>query len=592
LSEALAQSILSDPKYGGSWLTPSRAGLLALAQRGQHVWNAWRNATLPRNVPVDFSDEDFTSVAPRIDFRGFDLRGKVSFAGARFSSDTTFERSTWTHATFNGAQFGRGASFYSATFEDEATFDDALFQGVAIFDSATFAKRVSFVRCRFAGAFSCKGAKYRGEASFESAMVADKSSFASAHFVGRASFTNAQLGASTSFSKAHFQSDAEFIAAQLGDELQFSETSFDADVSFERATVGEACNFVQANIRGTMSLSGSSFGTRTSYERANFGTLELDGAKFGDRVSFAKAFIRVLGKTTDLVFGTEASFDDTTFKGPISFAATLFGKDASFAGATFSGLADFSRARFKGDVSFRSEGGVPFGDVRFEGTYFGGTARFSGRAFKGTTSFRPSSRDDIRLPTVFVEAPDFHNCQLHQDTDFRDAEFRGISDPASAHRYRTLKLAMSQHQAVREERNFFRLEMMAERAQEQRRAAKLLYTAYSLFSDYGLSAKRPLIALGVVTLASLPLYGLAAGLKPSATPDWHATIQLVEYAALNALPVPGIDKTLTSLWEDLSSSGPVRVGILMPLVQFVHRWTALLAFFFIGLALRNFFKLK
>ena len=151
----------------------------------------------------------------------------------------------------------------------------------------------------------------------------------------------------------------------------------------------------------------------------------------------------------------------------------------------------------------------------FENATFGGRARFSNRRFLDTTSFRK---------TVFVVAPEFHNCVLHQDTDFSGADFqdhRGTDYVDAARAYRTLKLAMEQLRNRDEQARFFRHEQRARRLRpDTPRALKAISWLYETTADYGESPVRPLLWLLAAFLVFSGLYFLAQG-APSAGASWQ-----------------------------------------------------------------------
>lgn len=91
--------------------------------------------------------------------------------------------------------------------------------------------------------------------------------------------------------------------------------------------------------------------------------------------------------------------------------------------------------------------------------------------------------------------PKFHGCELHQDTSFEGAEFpKPTGSEEAARAFRTLKLAFSKQQAIREEQRFFKLEMEEETLRETG-LKRQLFVTYKYFSDYGFSITRPFTLL-------------------------------------------------------------------------------------------------
>ena len=143
------------------------------------------------------------------------------------------------------------------------------------------------------------------------------------------------------------------------------------------------------------------------------------------------------------------------------------------------------------------------GWASFHHATFSGRADFSNRDFIGKTDFRDA---------VFNVAPEFYGSELHQDTDFAGTEFRdhkGNDQVDAARAYRTLKLAMEQLRATREQAKFFRHEQRSLRLRaDTPRSLKAISWLYEVTSDYGESPIRPLACVGVVFLFFFVFYSL------------------------------------------------------------------------------------
>ena len=194
--------------------------------------------------------------------------------------------------------------------------------------------------------------------------------------------------------------------------------------------------------------------------------------------------------------------------------------------------------------------------------------------------------------TEFDGIPKFHGCKLHQDTSFDRAIFSAPMTSASARAYRTLKLAMAQHQAVRDEQLFFRLEMAAE-SNSIKGMQRTFYFLYKVLSNYGFSLKRPLFFWAVCLGAIGLVHGALSG--PSALEsgvDWGRTSQWAQYVLFNSLPLPGFDKYQLSLREELFDRQDQTRLLFVILFDLLHKGCALVALFLVGLALRNLFKMR
>jgi hypothetical protein len=204
--------------------------------------------------------------------------------------------------------------------------------------------------------------------------------------------------------------------------------------------------------------------------------------------------------------------------------------------------------------------------------------------------------------TFFLGIPIFHQCKLNQDTSFDDTEFETSSSPEAARAFRTLKLAMEQIKATREEQRFFRLEMKAEHPSLPW-GKRCISTLYSLFSDYGFSLWRPIVWLLALSLLFGTGYGLLANACAAdgecAKVAWDAntgssadrTSAVIKYTLASVSPVPGLDRMQTELRAPLfGHHGWVPITALM--LEILHKIIALVMVFLFALALRNLFKMK
>ncbi len=209
----------------------------------------------------------------------------------------------------------------------------------------------------------------------------------------------------------------------------------------------------------------------------------------------------------------------------------------------------------------------------FFGVKFYSDLSFENRKFEKKTIFKE---------VIFYQAPKFHNCELHQDTDFQGSEFRDTITDGAERAYRTLKLMMDKKSARREEAMFFALEQKSLlnaplkkyenktldylrfgiNAQIMKIASnqgvitnknfynnamlesnaelhagfylslteKIISFIYLLFSNYGQSMKKPLVILITSLLGFFPLcYALTMSLDAQHNINWgeayHASFQ-------------------------------------------------------------------
>ena len=420
--------------------------------------------------------------------------------------------------------------------------------------------------------------------------------------LNRVDFSNQKLNnfSKFDFSKFDFPPFTDFHAAH-----------FDHDVSFKKAVFGDAVSF-----------KGAIFGNRTDFNGVKFkGAVNFDCVRFEDQTDFAQADIDV-GYFNACQFGRYTSFSYVQF-GVARFSGTQFGSETSFNGACFRGEARFwgvswgeLRQFFIDDFSYESARDWAkarelcpqgFESIYFSGTRFEGEVDFSNRHFKGRTFFAKltipnkmrSAFDalDNKKSTVFCKPPKFHGCELHQDTSFEGAKFPDPTGREEAARaYRTLKLAFSKQQAIREEQRFFRLEMEEETLRETG-LKRLLFKAYKTFSDYGFSVARPMLYLAFLPIAwmtlgyaCLSLFQLVpSGVFLHKRPESTWLAQILHLSLTSALPIPGID-----LAKELRSSlfGNGVIASIALILEMLQKILSLTGLFLAGLALRNLFKLK
>lgn len=405
-------------------------------------------------------------------------------------------------------------------------------------------------------------------------------------------FSNMQFGDDADFSFAQFGNYANFQFAQFGERAVFVGALFEGRANFDVSRLGDGADFSVAQFANGADFTVAQFGANTQFVATQFGAqTDFRGAQFGNRVDFRYAH-----------FGDEAIFRGYSWK----TLQTVYGHH-------FQAAKDWADARNLLPDVFRG--------VRFSGAVFEGTVDFSDRQFSSTTDFgllhveftytdvvrdkdqRPVQDEDSEWQTEekrptqhhvsFGKAPIFHGCELHQDTSFEGVVFPlATGSDEAARAYRTLKLAFSKQQAIREEQRFFRLEMEEETLRETG-LKRWLFKAYKKFSDYGFSITHPLKYGGLSVLALTAVYGLLSwlgqcGLSVQAC---HFAPQWLEFSLLQTLPLPGLDKLSEAASKAFWPAGAWWSLGLSALV-ILHKTISLAALFLIGLALRNLFKLK
>ena len=525
--------------------TIDKKGCELLARAGKVVWNAWREAHPVRSNEelvddfeniADFSGEDFRN--DPIDFSDFVFGDSANFAGAQFGDLARFE----------GAQFGNGADFQYAQFGDRANFEGAQFGCNA---------RLLFLKF---GAF----------ANFKDAMFDDFTSFAYSVFHNHTTFKNTQFGGSVCF-----------VCAKFGKWTVFQGTQFGWEALFDGVKIDEGADF-----------------SGTDWAMAFYGNQTDKRKTWAEQRGLApNRFKRI-------------SFQGATFQGRVNFS-----------NREFTDTADFSA--LKKDVSPDDKVVIlPAGTP----TTFAVAPLFHNATLHPDTSF---------------DGAQFLDVGKHRDRAGIDRDRASIE--SAAHAYRTLKLAFSGQQATRQEQQFLRLEMAEEallapsvrewlRGQrEYDLPPRFYYTIYRLLSDYGFSIWRPVVLL-LASLSVLFLPWLALGWGAwflwcvMGTPTkfwWDMRTPTKKERDKSLLSLVGllvgilIAPTLwLGLWQAVSHCDlcgdymNVAIPALFPspfsshdfdwgcieetsaALQTVQKVLAVLAWFLIGLALRNRFKMK
>jgi hypothetical protein len=444
----------------------------------------------------------------------------------------------------------------------------------------------------------------------------------------RLRFPSRKVNATTTENHADFhqidfrQQQIDFAGFEFGESANFREVVFADHASFDRAKFGMWAVFDKAKFGKWACFQNTQFGIRASFNQAIF-ALEprFDYAQFGYSASF-----------DETQFGESSHFDEAQFAGGASFDRATFGKRACFIGTQFGDPVRFHYAQFGDDVHFdarkrdqmqswrghqmssnaqwaKAYGLDPeqFPSASFSGVDFEGRVSFFGRKFDGPLQFTPQSYVSI-LPdksvvgwqraTKFGAAPIFHECKFNQDTSFEKAIFPAATGSEEAARaYRTLKLAFTQQQAIREEQRFFKLEMLeeAKSAEKNNDRTRLLYRGYEYFSDFGFSVSRPLYVLIMSTVTALILYGLQADLSlciPKKV-TCEMTGSLFQFGLASALP--GFEKLADPAAIKLfgkTDQGIANISVTTTITLLIHKAISVIFLFLIGLALRNLFKLK
>jgi len=410
--------------------------------------------------------------------------------------------------------------------------------------------------------------KFGDGAKFERTLWGDKARFDESEWGGWANFSGAQWGDGADFSRTAWLGTSIFDNTVWGFGANFYEASWQVRASFIGSLWSAGANFFKASWRQGVDFRGSVWTTAARFENAHSdGCMDFSGSAWGGKADFRR--IRCAG----LIFD----------------------------GCSWDRLSGFSLQAAKNWAKHIGSSPYELEEIDFSGATFSGYVSFSNRKFKGVTNFGLLPFDQLwsqqHRHTTFTVAPLFHGCELHQDTSFEGAVFPAASgDEKAIHAYRTLKLAFSKQQAIREEQRFFRLEMEEETLRETG-LKRWLFKLYKELSDYGFSAMLPTtyLLLAPFFLMAL-LYGLIAEVyvlnKYEGLQDIPSSFfwNLLKWSLTSGLPIPGIDVS-KELRACLFGAGTA-LSVLAIIFEMLHKALTFLGLFLIGLALRNLFKLK
>jgi len=417
---------------------------------------------------------------------------------------------------------------------------------------------------------------------------------------GRARFTGSVFGSKANFQRTTFGAGADFSGASFGDDAFFHSVVFAEWAFFKGTTFGKFTVFSHAAFGNNALFTRAIFGDYVIFGHANFGDEAIfTGVAFGDEVNFNAA-----------IFGDQANFADAEFRGKTNFTGAAFGDAANFTGAVFRAEAKFDKTRFAGSVAFNRER-APFVNISFADTRFEGEANFSGRSFEQTANFTGAR---------FYYPPDFDSVPNAGKIDFTGAHVRFVPPntwwphwtedskiPVRLRAFRKIAEETKNHDL---ERDLYIEERKAERGiywRWPRNAAHffahclwmIVMGFYWALADYGRSFIQP--AAWLIASVFFFDWRYTEDLTPlmAKAPDVEKYKQALGMLALgNAVPFVGPLTIDTKIKEFLFCAGeiadkctPIPPEGFQFLVIFQNLFS-IICVFFIGLALRNYFRIK
>ncbi|MDQ6867294.1 MAG: hypothetical protein M3178_02335 [Pseudomonadota bacterium] len=465
----------------------------------------------------------------------------VTFAGIDFSE------APWELINFSGFEFGNEADFSDCKWrgvkweiaEDPGVF----FLGHACFTGAAFGFGASFER-----------AKFGFHASFDSAKFGDVASF------GRAAFDNL-----ATFSGTAFSDWAIFCDAAFGNDANFTAATFGKWANFGCAAFGLFASFKQTYFGGRVEFSGMSVEKWTS-------DLEAKADKADEKNKDWQITLKKRHEESRILYGSGPDrFLDISFKG------ARFDGEANFSGRTFEEATDFTNAHFYFPPKFDAVTNAS--QIDFTGAHVGFVP-------PGKLHWTKDSKVPVQLRRLRKIAEDTKNHDLERDLyiEERKAE-RGVY-------LRQLFEDLKKEPWKNWPRNTARL------------LGHLLWIAvmgvYWALADYGRSFIRP--AAWLVVSVWLFHFGYAWILAPLMRQAGEVNVdQYVRaewmVALGNAVPFVGpltIDREIKKFL--FCPGGDANCLTIPPegfqalvIAQNVFSITCV---FFIGLALRNYFRIK
>ncbi len=407
---------------------------------------------------------------------------------------------------------------------------------------------------------------------------------------------------------------ANFTAATFGDEASFTGAVFGDCAKFTSVTFGERANFTAAAFGNLASFVGAAFGDQANFVGAAFGELaRFDDTVFKGRVEITGiTFVKWEAFKALLAVGHphRATWPPHS-PGPaslvsISFARARFDDGANFSGRSFYDAADFTNARFYSPPDF--DAAASAARIDFSGVHIGFVP--PGRLLHWTSE----SKVPVRLRRLRKIAEETKNHDLGRDLyiEERKAE-RGVYLSQLLERDeldKKLRDVTEQKKHVwlewrlqRRARNAHWLGILTKPDKIARLAIHGSWIGvmgfYWALADYGRNFLVPAIWLGL----SVPFFDwryteVLARLMAKA-PDVDKYKQAVGMLALgNAVPFVGpltidaeVKKFLFCPGGDASCLPPIPPEGFQALV-IAQNVLSIILVFFVGLALRNYFRIK
>ena len=381
------------------------------------------------------------------------------------------------------------------------------------------------------------------------------------------------------FTAAFSDSEPEDVMPNPSDVVDFQKTYFPSIVVLGKCHFNRRAVFQETHFAGTAYFRDSHFTEDANFQAVHFtGSADFLNAHFAISANFREAHFAGRAVFQKAHLGENTSFREAHFGESASFRKVHFAEAAVFQAVHFNGSADFLKAHIAMDANFREAHFA--GSAFFREAQFDLIADFSDGCFKSKTVFDGT---DFK-----GRVPKFFHRQMHQDTSFTD-------DPAlwpqvtkdnakdGKRAYTRLRQVAAEIYDPDLEHFFLRQEMRCKEHLAPR-FDKLFFRAYRLISEYGISVARPVVGLALTIgvgwpfIASFLKYGQGG---TGGAPIWEG----LGISFGNTLPFLGL---VRKMHPDFYKQAPAWLDALSG----VQSVAGILLIFFLGLGLRNRFRLK
>lgn len=524
---------------------------LALARSGKGIWNRWRDKN--PGIVVTFESVDFSeSDNAVIDFSDFKFGDHANFQASQFPGRAPQQDET----KFVGATFGDSANLSGATFGDGVDLSGVTFGNRANLSGATFGVAANLCAATFGDGANLTGAIFGNGVNLFGATFGDKADLSRVIFGDYADLSGVNFGDKTKLSGAKFGDVADLSGTSIGDRTDLSHTIFRGEAKLRGWSRDEWQQQISALLAGSVPMQSWSQERKQQFWEARFALHRaVAGPDAFRSVYFKRAY-----------FGGVANFSGRNFSEKCDFTGVRFNQPPRFDRCEGTGRIDLYGARITFSGKFRVPG------RRFE--VLGWRSNFPARKIE-VPGWTADSDIAIRLRLLRKLAEDTKNHDLERDlyVEERKAE-RGI---ALAQFWRKGRAAIVWPRLLD---HCLWIAVMG---------------TYWLLADYGRSCARPAFALILSVFLFQASYIVMLKPPGDAVPNDFKNA-VTAFSVANAVPFVGAltlekeVKTMLICGGQLTCTPVPRLGF--QLVTIGQSIFSAICVFFVGLALRNFFKLR